>query len=156
MESPPLHPSLEPVAFLLGAWKGKGEGIYPTIEPFSYLEIATYTHVGKPFIAYSQRTSDAATGAPLHAETGYLRAVDGDRAEMVIVQPSGIMELLDVHIDGTTLTMTSREVVVAPTAKSVTEVTRVVSVHHDSMRYHLDMAAVDQPLQRHLTATLDR
>ena len=89
-DAPPLHPDVAPLAPLLGSWKGKGSGTYPGIDDFEYLEMVTFTQVGKPFIAYTQRTRDASTGAPLHAETGYLRTVGGDRGEFLIAQPSGV------------------------------------------------------------------
>ena len=44
---PPLHPLLEPVAFLLGRWKGEGEGGYPTISSFQYIEEVQFGHAGK-------------------------------------------------------------------------------------------------------------
>ena len=48
---PPLHPELEPLAGLLGAWRGEGAGEYPTIAPFRYGEELRFWHVGKPFLA---------------------------------------------------------------------------------------------------------
>jgi hypothetical protein len=155
-DAPPLHPDLAPLAFLLGSWRGRGHGDYPTIGAFEYLEVATFSHVGKPFIAYSQRTSDATTGAPLHAETGYLRPVDAEAAEFVVVQPSGIVELHDVVITATSLTMVSNQVVTTRSAKRVDEVRRRVVVDGDRLDYELDMAAVGQPMQRHLVASLER
>ncbi len=155
-DGPALHPALEPLAFVLGSWKGKGAGRYPDIDDFDYLEVATYTHVGKPFIAYTQRTRDAATGAPLHAETGYLRPVDDARAEFVIAQPSGIVEVLDVQIQDRRLMMSSTQVLHTPTAKDVDAVVRDLHVNRDELRYSIQMAAVGHSMQSHLDATLSR
>ena len=155
-DAPPLHPDVAPFAPLLGSWKGKGSGKYPDIEDFDYLEMVTFTQVGKPFIAYTQRTRDASTGTPLHAETGYLRALGGERAEFLIAQPSGIVEVHDVELGRNSLTMTSTQVVCTPTAKQVDAVRRVVRLDGDDLVYELHMAAMGHPMQLHLEAHLTR
>ena len=38
-----LNPALKPVAFLLGTWRGEGEGQYPSIKPFRYREEIRFT-----------------------------------------------------------------------------------------------------------------
>lgn len=63
-----LHAAIQPVAFLLGTWRGAGEGEYPTIKPFRYHEEVRFTHNGKPFLIYSQRTEAIDTGQPMHGE----------------------------------------------------------------------------------------
>lgn len=78
---------------LPGVWQGDGDGHYPTIESFGYREELTFTRLGdKPVLRYAQRTWDATDGRALHSECGYVR-VDGDRAELVIAQPTGFTEV---------------------------------------------------------------
>ncbi|MGH8873994.1 MAG: FABP family protein [Acidimicrobiia bacterium] len=153
---PPLHLELAPVAFLVGIWEGAGQGVYPTIPTFQYWEQATFTHTGKPFLAYIQRTRRLGSEEPLHGEAGYLRAVGDDRVELALAQPTGIVEVHRGMVIGRRITLRSDLVARTPTAVEVTEVVRELEVEDDVLRYHLDMAAVGRPLQRHLEAELHR
>ncbi len=154
--SPLLHPDVRHLAFLLGHWAGGGTGHYPTIADFEYREQVWFDHVGKPFISYRQATKDAHTGLPLHAEVGYLRPVGTDRVELVVAQPSGIVELHEGLVDGTTIRLATTSVVTTATAKDVSAVERSVVVTEDELSYDLSMAAVGLPLQHHLSARLMR
>jgi hypothetical protein len=156
MQGAPLTPELAPLAGLVGSWRGDGEGEYPTIEPFRYLEEVSFGHVGKPFLAYSQRTRHAGTGQPLHAESGYWRAVGGGRLEVVLAHPSGILESLEGTVDGGVIELSSTVMITTATAKSVTAVHRRFELDGDALRYQLAMAAVGLPLTHHLRATLLR
>lgn len=153
-----LHPDCEQLAFLLGTWSGAGVGDYPTIERFPYLEVAGFAHVGKPFLSYTQRTRHAETDAPLHAEAGYLRAVGGDRIELVLVQPSGIVEVHNGRVTGTRLDLELDLVRTTATAKSVTDVRREMRVEPGDdgpvLIYDVSMAAVGEPMTHHLRAEL--
>lgn len=157
---PSPHPLLADLAPLLGTWRGTGHGEYPTIEPFDYVESVTFGHVGKPFLAYSQRTVAADDGRPLHAESGYLRAVGEGRLEWVLSHPFGAVEVAEgtVAVVGGELLIdvAAVTVVTTATAKPVTEVTRTLSVRDGYLTYDLAMAAVGQPLLHHLRATLQR
>lgn len=164
--APPLASELDPLRGLVGTWRGPGAGSYPTIDPFQYREEVTFGHVGKPFLAYTQKTRDAATDLPLHAESGYWRPTGDGGVEVLIVQPSGISELLIGQIEtspaagsgqGTVIIdLRSTSVTTSPTAKSVTEVRRRFELRGDELVYDLEMAAVGQPLTHHLRATLQR
>jgi hypothetical protein len=152
----PLHDSVTPLSFLLGRWAGEGEGSYPTIEPFQYGEEITVSHVGKPFLAYAQRTWSLDDGHPLHAETGYFRCPSPTRVELVVAHPNGLVEVSDGLLTATSLALSSTTVAGTATAKEVDSVQRRIDVEEDRLGYELAMAAVGVPLTGHLRAVLHR
>lgn len=160
MMPPDLHPDLRALAPLLGTWQGRGSGDYPTIEPFDYLEEVVFSHVGKPFLVYGQKTRAATDGRPLHAETGYLRVPQLGNVELVLAHPNGITEIEvgTYTSDGTTieLDMSTTQIGLTPTAKEVTALGRRLRVDGNELTYSLQMGAVGQPLQHHLAAVLQR
>ncbi|HTQ20396.1 peroxynitrite isomerase [Mycobacterium sp.] len=155
-----LHPDLEALAPLLGTWAGRGVGKYPTIQPFEYVEEVVFSHVGKPFLAYSQKTKAVPDGKPLHAETGFLRAPQPGRVELVLAHPSGIAEI-DIGTYSVSgglieIEMSTSSIGLTPTAKDVTALGRSLRIDGDELTYTVRMGAVGQPLQDHLTAVLHR
>lgn len=155
------HPDIASLEFLLGTWNGEGVGIYPTIDDFSYREeISFVAPPGKPFLHYSQKTWRAdghrEAGTPLHTECGYIRPVEGGGAELVIAQPSGIVEVHSGTVEDTSVRFTSDLVARTRTAKEVTSVDRTIVVQGDQLSYEMWMGAVGQPHQVHLKATLHR
>jgi hypothetical protein len=160
---PDLHPDLEALAPLLGTWAGQGSGKYPTIQPFEYFEEVVFSHVGKPFLAYAQKTKAVTDGKPLHAETGYLRVPRPGQVELVLAHPSGITEievgtysvtgdLIEVEMS----TSPIGDVGLSPSAKEVSALGRSLRIDGDELSYSVQMGAVGQPLQVHLAAVLHR
>jgi hypothetical protein len=146
---------LGPLAAFVGTWRGAGHGHYPTITDFDYTEEVTFVRTGKPLLGYRQRTWGS-DGRPLHAESGWLRWVGGDRVEWVVAQPTGIAETA-------TGTVRDGEVDVqgvphlTPTAVSVSQVRRRYRVDGAAVDYDLWMTATTVPnLTHHLNAVLER
>jgi hypothetical protein len=134
--------------------------VYPTITTFEYLEEITFADGGvKPFLAYTQRTKAVDDGRPLHAESGFLRWANG-APELVIASPTGVAEVhigsVDVVDAGVDLLLRTITVAASPTAKRVDSVERRLRLRGDVLDYELHMAAVGEPHQLHLTATLHR
>ena len=151
-----LNPALTPVAFLLGAWRGEGAGQYPTIKPFRYREEVRFTHNGKPFLIYTQRTESIDSGQPMHGEAGYMRLVGDDRVEFVIAQPIGYAEISLGRVDGQRVDVECANVARTPTAKPVTSISRSFWMDGDTLRYELKMGMERAPLAPHLAASFRR
>lgn len=160
MSEPPLHALCEPVAFLLGTWAGEGHGDYPGLHPFAYREEARFWHVGRPYLAFEQRTwtadDNGAMVRPRHGESGYLRCLEGGQLELVVAMVPGHAELSTGRVEGTRVSFESVGVLDSPSAASVSAVKRTWWLDGDVLRYDVEMAALDQPMTWHLSAELRR
>jgi THAP4-like, heme-binding beta-barrel domain len=153
--APPIHPDLGRLADLLGDWRGDGDGRWAGGEPFHYREWVSFTHNGKPFVIYAQRTQ-AEDGRPLHAETGFWRAVPDGAVEVAMTHPIGVIEIELGRWEGGVLRLRTSRVECTPTAKQVTGLERDFELDGDVLRYRLRMATDGGETRPHLQAELRR
>jgi len=173
-----LHAHVQPLSRLLGVWRGNGDGSYPNISPFQYSEELVFLSHERPFVFFTQRTWDKSSQAPLHVECGYLRTpkADGKTVELLIAQPTGIMEshagefqltntadgtehkhsVLDIQLKSTNVTNTAT--VKHPLVQAVERHFRVVyddEIKEDKLEYTLNMTTeTTSNMTQHLKAIL--
>ncbi|GGJ27582.1 FABP family protein [Streptomyces brasiliensis] len=161
-EEPAPHELLTPVLGLLGTWHGRGRGGYPTLDgDFAYAQEVTFSHDGRPFLHYEARAwlvdADGAPLRPAARESGWWRLQPEGRVEALITQPTGIAEIAVGRADGITVDLATHEVALTPTAKEVDATRRRYTLADgDTLEFVHDLAAVGQPLQHHLSASLRR
>jgi len=157
---PKPHPDIAPLSFLLGRWEGAGVGGYPTIDNFRFGQEISFSHNGKPYLIYASRSwlldDDGNLVRPLATETGYWRPQPGGQLEVVLAHPTGIAEIYLGEITGTKIELRTDIVARTATAKEVTAGQRLYGLIGADLGWAFDMAAMDQPLQPHLSAQLKR
>jgi hypothetical protein len=155
-----LHPDLAPLAFLLGRWQGAGVVGYPTIESRQFGQEISFSHNGKPFLAYVSRSwlldEDGALGRSLATETGFWRPQPEGRVEVLLAHPTGITEIYLGEVTGTRVELSTDVVARTSSAKEVTAGHRLYGLVGTDLAYAYDMAAMGHPLQPHLSAQLKR
>lgn len=158
--SEPIHEDIRALAPLLGAWEGSGRGSYPTVEAFTYRDHTSFSHDGRPFLWYEQRTWRAAPAAKgmvaSHCEIGFWRVFADGRVEAVIAQTGGVNEVALGRWDGSALRLETVAVDLTPSAKDVRAVWRTWHLDGDTLHGEVEMAAVGQHRTPHLHFELRR
>jgi hypothetical protein len=158
---PDLHPSLLALLPLVGVWEGDGQVGYPTIEGHHYRQRVIFGHDGRPFLAYESRAvligPDGEMLRQSAREVGWWRAGQGDEFEVLLAHPTGIVEVyVGVATAAATWELSTDVVARTHTAKEVSANRRLYGIVDGALLYAVDMAAVGQPLQPHLSARLER
>jgi len=159
---PDLHKSLLALLPLVGVWRGRGQGGYPTIEGFHYGQEIRFSHDGRPFLHYESRAwliePDGTPIRPANREIGWWRPGPGpDEIEALLTQPTGFLELYVGRAEGPTQwEMATDALVRTAQAKEVRAGKRLYGIVEGALLYAFDMAGVGQPMQSHLSARLER
>jgi hypothetical protein len=159
-----LHTDLAPLAWLVGRWAGVGLVGYPTIEPAQFGQEVVCSHDGRRFLRWESRTwlldEDGNQVRPLATELGFWRPVvdagDGSNVELLLTHPTGFLELYAGHAEPAKVELATDGVMRSPDAKEYTSATRLYGYVGGNLMWVMDMAAVGQPMQSHISAELKR
>ncbi|KAI8535626.1 hypothetical protein RHMOL_Rhmol10G0188700 [Rhododendron molle] len=143
-----VHPAVEPLSYLLGTWRGQGEGGFPTINSFKYGEQLNFSHPGN-------KTWKLNSGEPMHAESGYWRPKPDGTIEVVIAQSTGLVEVQKGTYDAEEKVVKLHSELVGNASK-VREITRVFKLVNEELVYVVEMATSLNSLQPHLKASLTK
>ena len=165
--SPDLHEKLADLGFLVGTWRGLGVGGYPTIENFRYEQEIVFAHDGRPFLHYASRSwlvdDDGARIRPSASEVGWWRPGSEPRSvEVTLAQHTGIVEIYLGETAFSKVELATDVVARTETAKEVAGLKRLYGLVggedgvDKDLAYAIDLAAVGQPLQAHLSARLHK
>ena len=152
---------LRPLAWLIGRWEGAGVLGYPTIESAHFGQEVEVTHDGRGFLKWESRAwiLDSENGAkvrPAAVESGFWRPQPDGEVELLLVHPTGILEMYYGTMEPARIQLKTDGVMRSPRAKEYNAATRMYGLVDSQLMWAMDMAAVGQELQSHLSATLKR
>jgi len=157
---PDLPPDLAPLAWLVGRWEGAGVVGYPTIESANFGQEVEVSHDGRPFLSWLSRTwllDDAGEKVrPLATEVGFWRPQPDGEVELLLAHPTGIVEMYYGTAEPAKIELRTDSVVRSPRAKEYSAAHRLYGLVNSNLLWVMDMAAVGQPLQSHVSAELKR
>ncbi len=155
-----LPRELAPLAWMIGRWEGAGVVGYPTIESANFGQELEVSHDGRPFLTWQSHTwllDDAGEKVrPLATELGFWRPVEGGEVELVLTHPTGIVELYFGKAEPAKIELRTDGVLRSPHAKEYNAATRLYGLVSSNLLWAMDMAAVGQQLQSHVSAELKR
>ena len=159
-----LHADLAPLAWLVGRWAGAGLVGYPTIESARFGQEIICSHDGRPFLEWRSQTwlldDDGDQVRPLATEVGFWRVVpagpDGTNVELLLCHPTGFVEMYAGVTEPARVQLRTDGVIRSPEAKEYTAGHRMYGNVNSNLMWVMDMAAMGEPIQSHVSAELKR
>jgi hypothetical protein len=157
-----LPERLRPLAWMIGHWEGAGVVGYPTIESANFGQEVDCRHDGRGFLEWHSHTwlLDQETGEkvrPLATELGFWRPQEDMReVELLLAHPTGVVELYYGTMEPAKVELRTDGVLRSRHAKEYNAGSRLYGLVESQLFWVMDMAAVGQELQSHVSATLKR
>ncbi|XP_039412664.1 LOW QUALITY PROTEIN: peroxynitrite isomerase THAP4 [Corvus cornix cornix] len=158
-ETPQLNPVMEPLSWMLGTWLSDppGDGTFPTMKPFQYLEEVHISHVGQPMLNFSFNAFHPDTRKPMHRECGFIRLKpDTNKVAFISAQNTGLVEVEEGEVNGQELSIASHSIARISFAKKphVEQITRKFRLNSDGkLEQTVSMATTTQPMTQHFHIT---
>ncbi|XP_006005316.1 THAP domain-containing protein 4 isoform X1 [Latimeria chalumnae] len=155
----PLNSVVEPLSWMLGFWVSEppGDGSFPTIKPFQYVEEVHISHVGQPMLNFSFNAFHSETKKPLHRECGFIRVKPGtNKVAFISAQNTGIVEVEEGEVNGQELAISSHSIARISFAKEphVQQIARTFRLTAEGkLEQTVSMATESQPMKKHLHIT---
>ncbi|MEI2779050.1 MAG: FABP family protein [Tetrasphaera sp.] len=155
-----IHPDIAALAWLVGRWEGAGVVGYPSMTSRNFGQEIVVSHDGRPFLEWQSRSwllnEDGTVERKAARESGFWRATPEGEAELLLVHPTGILELYYGTIEPARITLQTDGVMRSQHAREYNAASRLYGLVHGNLMWAMDMAAGGQPLQSHLSAELKR
>ena len=153
----------EELRILVGNWRGKGSGQFPTIEAFRYLEETAFSgNPGEMLVHFEQKSwlLDEADKIvkPLHWESGFFIPAEDGRIDILNAQNSRRVEVLrgESRVENGSWMLAAKSVLHGYDPR-MAGTTREFEVSADTLRYRICMATDKVgEIQPHLEAELKR
>jgi hypothetical protein len=158
-----LHPLCQPLASLLGVWRGQGLAQYPSLlGEFPYGQQISFSHDGRPFLVYEARAwLLSPTGKvlrPAAREVGWWRMDEDETIELVLAHMFGICEIwYGGQVSDTSWELQTNVVERTESARLTTAAARLYGiVEGGDLAYAEERALRGLSMKPHLSAQLTR
>ena len=151
---------LAPLAWLVGRWEGAGVIGYPGMESANFGQELVVSHDERPFLEWHSRMwkldEQGNKVRPSGTELGFWRAGGEGEAELLLVHPTGIVEMYYGTVEPGRIELQTDGVIRSPHAKEYSAAKRMYGLVKSNLMWVMDMAAMGQPMTSHLSAELKR
>jgi hypothetical protein len=159
-----LPPTLAPLAWLIGRWQGAGVVGYPTMESLQFGQEIVCSHDGRPFLRWESRSwlldENGEQVRQASTELGFWRPVepgeDGTNVELLLAHPTGIVEMYAGTAEPARIDIVTDGVIRSAHAKAYAAAHRMYGYVQSNLMWVMDMAAMGEQLQSHVSAELKR
>lgn len=157
-----INPSVAPLAWLVGSWSGLGVIGYPGLDSHNFHQEVEITHNEQPYLTMRTRTwkldGDGEQVEELDPEMGYWRVLASGEVELLVVHPSGILEMYvgRKEAERPVIEMATDGVMRSPEAPEYNSGKRMYGLVESKLMWVHEMAARGQAMAPYQSAQLER